>query len=157
MGRRSRSIGGGVVTSVYRVAQGLAERFGELDASMLAGRPAFRAALAQALQYLPESGVVDEVVALGHLAGARSPYGVVISRLRQLPELAAERVRLAEEIAEAQRWRLLDVAARRGETLRELVEAGDLFCDEAVGMLVGEFADEQLRATAVAALESLGS
>jgi hypothetical protein len=101
---------------------------------------------------MDEEAVVAEIVALGHLVGARSAYGVVIARLRQLPELVAERASLAEEVDERYRWRRLEIAARRGETLRALVDSGRLFPDEAALMLSREFPDGDLHAVATAAL-----
>jgi hypothetical protein len=102
---------------------------------------------------MSEDAVVAAVVALGHLGGARSPYGVVITRLRDLPEVEANRARLADEVDEGNRWRQLDGAVCRGETLRALVDHDELFIDEAAGMVNREFIDADVRAVALAALE----
>lgn len=141
------------MNSAQRVAVLLAQHFPPLDAGLLASRAAFRAALVDVLRFMGEDAAVAEIVALGPLAGARSPCAVLISRLRDLPGLVGERTRLVDEAEEAQRWRRLGVAARRGETLRALVESGDVFDDEAIGMVEREFGDDaEVWAVADAAL-----
>ncbi len=130
----------------------LAERFG-LDPTRI-GRPAvFSRAIDEALRFGDASYVVGEVEAFGGLAGVREPWGVILRRLRNVSTLAAERERLADEADEAARWAQVDRAAKRGETLRALVDRGELFVDEGAGMLVREFPDGELRALAMAALE----
>ena len=120
------------------VLTGIAKHFG-LDVSRI-GRPdLFEAAITTALAMMPAVSVVDEVVALGELRGVRQPWGVVLARLRQLPARWAARREVLDEAAEAARWRLVDRAAKRGETLRSLVKRGDLRLDEAAEQLGADF------------------
>jgi hypothetical protein len=141
------------VTPAQRVAVALAREFPGIDAGLLASRPPFRLAVRDVLRFMSEDAVVAEVVELGSLGGARSCYGVVITRLRDLPELVANRAQLADEVNEGNRWRRLDRAVCRGETLRALVDRGELFIDEAAGMVNREFIDADVRVVAMAALE----
>jgi hypothetical protein len=124
------------------LAIALAQAFPEVDAQRLARARAFRAGVDAALQVMGEQDLVAEVVAAGPLRGALNPYGVVIVRVRQVPELVAERARLREDQAEAARWRQVDRAAKRGETLRALVERGDLTRDEALEQVGADFRDD---------------
>ena len=134
------------------VIDDLAERFG-LDVSRI-GRPdVFAGSVADAVAVLGSPGaVLDEVVALGPLRGAREPWGVLLGRLRRIPADHAERRQAAADHSEATRWAAVDRAARRGETLRALVARGSLFDDEAAEQVAAEFTDADLRATALAAL-----
>ncbi len=118
----------------------------------MARHPTFVRAVAAALAVADEESVVEQVVALGGLAGARKPHAVIVARLRELPAIAADRRRMAEDEAEAARWAAVDRAVKRGETLRALVERGDIYADEARSMLAQDFADDGLRAIAAAAL-----
>ena len=129
-------------TSYLRVALGLAQSFGEVEAARLARAAAFRAAVDAALAIMPEERLVAEVVAEGSLRGAANPYGVLITRVRRAPEHVAEEARMSEELAEAARWRRVDKAVKRGETLRALVERGDLSELEAVEQLGSDFPDD---------------
>ena len=140
------------MTAVERVAFALAQRFPELDAVAMAAHLAFVKALAAALTIADEASVVEQVVAMGSLFGARNAHAVVVARLRALPRLAEDRRRIADEAAEAARWRQVDRAAERGEILRALVDRGDLFPDEAERMVASEFADDDLRGIAMAPL-----
>ena len=140
------------MTAAEAIARALAERFPELDAAAMARHPAFAKAVTAALAVADERSVVEQVVALGGLAGARNPHAVVVSRLREVPALDADRRRMADEDAEARRWAAVDRAARRGETLRALVERGDIFGDEAADLLAREFEDHGLRDIARSAL-----
>lgn len=140
------------MTRAERLAYALAARLDGLDAAAMAAHPAFRKAVAAALAVADELAVVEQVAALGGLAGARNPHAVVVSRLRELPQLAEDRRRMADEQAEARRWAAVDRAARRGETLRALVQRGDLFADEAERLVASEFADGDLRGIAETAL-----
>jgi hypothetical protein len=141
-------------TTAGRVALELARRFPGLDPALLASRPAFRAALGDALDAVEdEATLVAQVLEAGPLTGARSPYGVIVGRLRRLRTLAEQRAGLLDEQTEVLRWRRVDHAARRGETLRQLVEAGTVFPDEARERVAGEFADPDLRGIALAALD----
>ncbi len=45
---------------------------------------------------MPAPALIDEVVAMGGLRGARDPWGVVLARLRRIADLAGEKVVLAE-------------------------------------------------------------
>lgn len=130
----------------------LAERFG-LDVSRI-GRPdVFAGAVADAVAVLGSPGaVLDEVVALGPLRGARQPWGVLLGRLRRIPADHAERQQVADDRAEADRWEAVDRAARRGETLRSLVARGLMFDDEAAEQVAAEYPDPELHAIAEAAL-----
>jgi hypothetical protein len=142
--------------AAHRVAEALAERFDSLDVAKAIRVPAFCDAVSSALRVVDGdvTALVDEVADYGELAGARSPYRVVVARLRWIVEDVPERVRHADERAEAVRWARVDRAAKRGETLRALVERGDIFCDEALGMIGQEFAgDDDLAGIARAALE----
>ena len=135
-----------------RVAAHLAREFPEIDAALLARGSAFRSALAAALATMTEAEVVESIVSLGALAGARNVYGVLIARLRELPTIAADRGRFAAEDAEERRWAAVDRAAKRGESLRRLVDAGTIFADEAAHLVASEFPDDDLRGIARAAL-----
>lgn len=130
----------------------LAERFG-LDPSRV-GRPdVFARAIAEAVGVLGSpAAVVDEVAALGPLRGARDGWAVLLGRLRRIPADHAARRQVAEDTAEASRWKAVDRAVRRGETLRALVARGDLFDDEAASAVAAEFTDDELRGIALAAL-----
>ena len=140
------------MTAVERIAHRLGEYFAALEVPAMARHSAFRQAVEGALAVLAEEAVVARVVAQGPLTGARNPHAVIVARLRQLPALEAGRRRLMDENEEARRWAAVDRAARRGETLRALVERGDLFADEAGAMLSREFEDDDLRGLAAAAL-----
>ena len=140
------------MTGAERIALALAQRFPELDAALLARRPPFRAALADALAVMSEAEIVEHVTTLGALTGARNGYGVLIARLREIRALDEDRRRMVDEEGEAARWRRVDAAARRGESLRQLVDAGTIFADEAAHLVASEFPDEDLRGIARAAL-----
>ena len=144
------------MTAAERVAHAFAQRFPELDAVAMAAHLAFVKALAAALAVADEDAIVAQVVAQGGLAGARNAHAVVVSRLRELPRLAEDRRRIADELAESARWVAVDRAARRGENLRQLVERGDLFVDEAEDLVADEFDDADLRGIATAALTGAG-
>jgi hypothetical protein len=138
----------------------LAQRFG-LDCSRI-GRPdVFTGAIASALVLMPASVVVDEVAALGsRVRTDRDPsgWGVVLARLRRLPEVCQARAQVLDEQAEAKRWRSVDMAAKRGETLRALVERGDLTRPEALEQLGADFSDDaDLAAIAAAAVTGGGN
>lgn len=139
------------MTAAERIALALAERFDGLEVPAMAHHSAFRQAVDGALAVLDEETVVARVVAQGPLTGARNPHAVIVARLRQLPALEGDRHRLMDDHEEARRWAAVDRAARRGETLRALVERGELYPDEAAGMLAREF-DDDLRGMAAAAL-----
>ena len=134
------------------VLAAIAKHF-DLDVSRI-GRPdLFEQAITSALAMMPPASLVGEVVALGELRGVRQPWGVILTRLRQLPARWAARREVLGEAAEAARWRLVDRAARRGETLRALVARGDLRLDEASEQLGADFqSDSDLLAIAQAAL-----
>jgi hypothetical protein len=103
--------------------------------------------------------VLDRIGAhfgLDPLRNARQPWGVVLHRLRRVPELFAAHHRTQQDRAEAARWAGLDRAARRGETLRALVEHEALFSDEAAAMVEREFTDPELAAVALAAISGRG-
>ena len=140
------------MNAAERVARALAHELSDLNPVLLARRPPFKDALARALAVMPEEEIVPQILALGGMIGARSPYAVLIARLRELPVLVEERRRLADEESEGARWRRVDAAARRGETLRALVDAGTIFADEAEHMLADELPDDELRGIARAAL-----
>ena len=145
------------MTPAGRVAWALAEQLGELDPAAMGRHPAFREAAAVALAVVDEAALVEQVVRQGGLAGSRNAHAVIVGRLRQLPSLAAERRQVADDRAESARWRRVDAAARRGETLRALVDAGSIFADEAMSMLASEFGDDDLRGIASAALTGRSS
>ena len=64
----------------------LAERF-KIDPLRI-GRPeAFDAAVSAVVALMPAPALIDEVVAMGGLSGARDPWGVVLARLRRIAEL----------------------------------------------------------------------
>ena len=142
------------MTATLRIAVALGAAFPELDVRAMAHRPPFIAAVGDAVTAL--DGDADTVVAFvvnrGTLAGARNPHGVVVARLRELVAVERDRRAVVDEREEARRWAAVDRAARRGETLRALVERGDLFADEAGAMLSREFEDDDLRGIAAAAL-----
>jgi len=140
------------VTAATRVAQALADQLGGFDPVLLGRRPPFIQAVAGALDVVDEAGLVAAVVEAGTLAGSRSPYGVIVARIRAIPSLVGERRQVADERTEADRWAGVDRAARRGETLRSLVARGLMFEDEAAQQVAAEFTEADLRATALAAL-----
>jgi hypothetical protein len=142
------------VTGVYvRVASELARAFTEVQAVRLARATAFRSAVDAALVFMAEAELVAEVIVGGSLRGAVNPYGALIARVRLVPELARERARLADEQAEAKRWRQVDKAAHRGGTLRAFVDRGVLSAEEAAEQLGADFSDDaDLLAIARAAL-----
>ena len=135
------------------LARALGKRFAVLDVIAMRRVQAFRVAADKACRVLGDVGaVVAAVGAYGELAGCRNPHAVIVARLRWIVEDAAERGRLADEADEATRWAAVDRAARRGESLRALVDRGELFVDEAVGMLAREIPEEDLQVLAMAAL-----
>jgi hypothetical protein len=141
------------VTPVEWVAVELARRLGHVEAAVLLRRPPFRDPVEAALAIMPAEDVVAAVVVQGPLATARSPYGVLIHRLRCIEQDAEERARLADEVTEAGRWRRVDAAVRRGESLRALVESQRLYLDEAESTIARQFAaDDDRREFARAAL-----
>jgi hypothetical protein len=142
------------MTPVERVAVELARHFPGINAALIASRLPFRAAVDGALAVMGEDAIVAAIVDMGPLDGARRPYAALIARVRELPALEDAGVRLADETAEARRWGRVDAAAKRGETLRRLVDRGQLHDDEeAAEMLRREFAeDADLRGIAEAAL-----
>lgn len=140
------------MTAAERIAWALADQLGGLDAAAMAARPPFVRAVAAALAVADEAAIVEQVVGMGTLAGARNRHAVVVDRLRAIPSLVAARRQVADERAEAARWCQVDRAARRGESLRALVDRGDLFGDEAQGMLRREFEDDDLLGIGLAAL-----
>ena len=139
---------------VDELVQALGERFPQLDVPKFRRHPAFRRRGADAIASLGGvAQVVAEVGAYGELRGAANPYGVVVARLGWAVADHAERQQVADDRAEADRWAAVDRAARRGETLRALVERGVMFSDEAAEQVAAEFTDVDLRATALAALD----
>ncbi len=140
------------MNAVERITVELAGHFA-IEPVPLINASAFRYAVKEALSVMTEEKVIAGIVALGLLRSARDPYAVLIGRARRLVDDATIRTRLVSEQAEAARWRLVDVATHRGETLRALVDRGGCFVDEAHGCVQREFADEDLRAIALAALE----
>jgi len=138
------------------VLDALAGRLG-LDPARVRWHARFAEAVAEAVAALGSPGaVVDEVVQLGELRGARDPWGVVLDRLRRIPADHAARRQAQEDRAEIKRWAAVDRAVRRGETLRSLVERGVEYEDTALEQLAAEFPDSELRAVAVAALTGGG-
>lgn len=129
----------------------LAEHFG-IDAPPLVRAEALRSAVREALTLMSIDEVLARLIDDGPLTGARSPYAVLIGRARQLSEDVRLRTRMAEEAAESRRWAEINRAARRGETLRELVDQGVMFLDEVEELLATEFANEDIRAFALDAL-----
>jgi len=140
------------MSAARRLAQALADQLDGLDPVLLARRAPFVAAVSAALGVVDEAKLVALVVESGSLAGSRSPYGVVISRVRDVPRICAERRQVANDRSEAGRWQAIDRAARRGETLRVLVAQHAIFPDEASEMVAAEFDDPDLAAIAIAAL-----
>jgi len=140
------------MSAARRLAQALADQLDGLDPVLLARRAPFVAAVSAALGVVDEAKLVALVVESGSLAGSLSPYGVVISRVRDVPRICAERRQVADDRSEADRWAGVDRAARRGETLRSLVARGLMFDDEAAQQVAAEFTEADLRATALAAL-----
>jgi hypothetical protein len=124
-----------VTLTADRIAFALADRFEGhgVDAAAMARHPAYRAAVAVALGAMDERAVIDAVVAQGgSLRGAEDVHRVLVARLRKVPELAAERARLA---AERENLRG-DAVLRQATMLAGLVLAGALPLDAAVAELV---------------------
>jgi len=140
------------MSAARRLAQALADQLDGLDPVLLARRAPFVAAVSAALGVVDEAKLVALVVESGSLAGSRLPYGVVISRVRDVPRICAERRQVANDRSEAGRWQAIDRAARRGETLRALVARGLMFEDEAAEQVAAEYPEPELHAIADAAL-----
>lgn len=136
------------MTDAEHVAVQLAEVFG-LDAVKFVKARSFCDAVDAAVRVLTPEQIVAAVVEQGGMGGAANPYGVVIARLRRLPDDLALRRQLSEGCAERARWAAAGRAARRGETLGELVATNQLEPDEAESMLRGELADSELLAIAL--------
>lgn len=131
----------------------LAAVFG-LDPTRVARPDAFDAAIEAAVAVVGSfDAVVDELLEAGSMRGSQRPWAVVLARLRGIPEAHARRQTALAERAEGARWREVDRAARRGGTLRALVERQVIFADEAAEQLGVEFPDDDLRAVALAAFE----
>jgi hypothetical protein len=138
---------------VDELAAALGERFPEVDVPKFRRHPAFRRNGAAALASLGGvAAVVGEVSAYGGTAGAADIHRVLVARLGWAVEDAAAHRKIVEDRSEADRWAAVSRAAKRGETLRALVDRGDLFLDEAVASLAREFLDDDLRGLAEAAL-----
>ncbi len=141
------------MTAVDDLAAVLGERFAAVDVPKFRRHPAFRRNAAAALASLGGvEAVVGEVSAYGGTAGAADIHRVLVARLGWAVEDVAERRQIADDRTEADRWASVGRAARRGETLRALVDRGDLFLDEAAASLAREFPDPDLRGLAEAAL-----
>jgi hypothetical protein len=131
------------VTPYDRIAGALAGQFPEIDSVVLAHARAFRDAIDAALAFIDGSQIVKRVIAEGPLTGTVKPYGVLIARVRKIPEQLAHGARLAE-MSEALRWREFESAATFGEKLAALVERGDLFDEEARRRITHAYADPRL-------------
>lgn len=154
------------MTRYEHAAVALADRFPGVDPVLLVRSGAFRAALDTALAVATEATLLDALGRQGTIAGARSPEGVVIGRLRTIPGLVADRTRLVDEArveraAEASldgpRARALREAADRGAVLRLHVERGVLDRQEALATLDWEMRDDELLAVGLASFEETGA
>lgn len=131
----------------------IAETFG-LDVTRVARPDAFDAAIEAAVGVLGSfDAVIRELLEGGPMRGSQRPWAVVLARLRGIPEAHARRQTALAERAELARWREIDRAARRGGTLRSLVDREVIFADEAAEQIGVEFPDDNLRAVALAALQ----
>ncbi|MGO9560961.1 MAG: hypothetical protein ACLPYW_17990 [Acidimicrobiales bacterium] len=139
------------MTDAQYIAIEIADAYG-LDPVRFMRASAFLAAVAEALKAMSADEVVAQVRAEGPLTRLVKPYGGVIARIQRLPEDHVLRQRIVADKVEAARWKAVDKAARRGETLADLVATEQLYADEAEDMLTAEFADEDIRAIALEAL-----
>ena len=129
----------------------LAEQLGGLDVQAMAARRPFVIAVEQALAVATEAEVVAQVVGMGSLAGSRNPHAVVVSRLQQVPTLAAMRARAAAEASAQARRDAIARAARHGA---RLARVDGLDAENAAGMLRDAYAaDSEALAAALGALE----
>jgi hypothetical protein len=134
------------------IAVELARHYGLRFRGFLRAR-AFEESVTAALLLVSESELVAIVIEAGGLFDARNPYAVLIARIGRIPEdLGADRL-LFGELAETSRWRRVDAASRRGETLRALVERGDIGSDEAASLVRAEFTECEFQELALAALD----
>jgi len=141
------------VTAHEHVALQLARAFPEqLQLAPLLAAKAFRAAVDEALQVMTADEIVIGVLTRGNLSGARNAYGVIIDRIKGLPEARRLAAQVIESDEERRRFARLGFAARRGEELARLVIDGRLFEDEAERQLTTEFDEEPVRETALDAL-----
>ncbi|MGO9196851.1 MAG: hypothetical protein ACLQK4_06955 [Acidimicrobiales bacterium] len=139
------------MTDAEFIAIAIARKYG-LDPVMLIRASAFLGAVHDALQLMSPEELIAAVVAPGGLQGLDNVYGGVIARIRKLPENKALRDRISRDETEKEHWLQLGRAARRGQTLGELVAAGELFADEAERMLESEFGDPEVRAISLEGL-----
>src|ERR1700728_4538339 len=135
-----------------RVAMELARAF-QLDPVWIMKATVFHAGLDFALAVMSEQAVIDGVLAQGSLRGTRNPYGAVFARIQKLAREFEQRLRLEADETEATRWHQVDAAARLGGTLADLLAVGQIFADEVSDMISEQFADPDLQAIALAALE----
>jgi len=128
----------------------LAEYF-DLDLPLLLRAKALRSAVRDALVLMTIEDVLARLIESGPLTGARRPYAVLIARARQLGDDSRLRAHLVEEAVDSDRWHAIDRAVHWSGTLRDLVDRGEMFLDEAEERLAREFPDEEMRAFALAA------
>jgi hypothetical protein len=139
------------VTEFERLCLKLAEHF-DVYAPRLVRAEALRSAVRDALALMTINEILMRLIDDGPLTGARNPCAVLIARARQIGEDAQLQAHLAEEAAESDRWQAIDRAVQRSSTLRDLVDRGLMFLDEAETQLATEMADEDIRAFALDAL-----
>ncbi|MGO9197457.1 MAG: hypothetical protein ACLQK4_10060 [Acidimicrobiales bacterium] len=135
------------MTDAEHIAIEIAKEYG-LNPVRFMQAPAYRAAVAAALQLMSADDVLDGVFDGGGLGGLHSAYAGLIARIEKLPNEHAMRSRVSEDAAESAAWTARGHAANRGQTLADLVAAEQLYADEAEVMLTAEFADEEIRAIA---------
>jgi hypothetical protein len=146
------------VSAAERIAVALADRLGGLDAAAMAAHRAFREAVDGALAVLGETAIVEAVLAMGSLAGARNPHSVVVSRIRALPAHARLRAEVEVEreaihALDTPRARAVRAAADRGAVLRVQVGRGAMTRQEALHALQWECKEAEQLGVALAAFD----
>jgi hypothetical protein len=134
------------------LAAALGERFPTVDGFKLRRNPAFRTAADAVLRLLDVVTVVHGVADYGELNAVRSPYRVLVIRLRWLAEDCARRERLAAKRADEFRRRPLVDAERRGQELGWQVGRSLITEEDATATIGTEFSDPDLAAVALANL-----
>lgn len=131
------------MTDAELVAIRLGRAYG-LQAQRFLDASAFLGAVAAAIKVVTADQIVEMVSEQGPLTGLNNPYGGLIARIRNIPADIAVRRRLASDEIERERFAAFGRAARRGETLAELVNRGDLDPEEAQTLVRAEYLDQEL-------------
>jgi hypothetical protein len=134
------------------LVESLTESFPELEIVTLRQATALRQAFEEALVSMDADTFVGRLVERGPLRDAVNPYGVLVWRARRIVADVDERSRLGADAAERRRVRQLSAAARFGERLADLLEAGDIDREGAEQRVLASYPDPDIAAVALAAL-----